>query len=420
MLVVTSNWCVSDGTLSAGPARGFIDRFRAEVRKACLRGGFRRDGSYRPVAAIDVVLAGDTFDWLVSREWTGDVRPWDGGRRAAAARDRVVLGAIGRSHRLLATLAAWMRRGIKVPDADRRGRPMRIASRPVPVRLAVLSGDRDRWLEQVASTWTLSPQAPLVGTCWTDGDVVVRHGEEMDPLYAACAGEPTLGESLAVDLIARFGAALDDVAGVRPVAAGLIRRLAGGRLIDAPTQLVRWLCGHDCGGMLPASARQGLVDVWHRSVDLWHRAARRLPSAGVAGVDLVESIADWLVREAGREDDQSRWLFDPLPAAGTPLLGDATLVVLGHPAAHQGASSAWRRQVLCLGPGGLHPRERLHDDLRAPAAVLVRSGPEGPQTEWLSPGDGAARSDWHDEDRLVGGVWLSALPRGMAGIVDAA
>ena len=76
MLVVTSNWCVTDGTLSAGPPRGCLERFRAEVRRASLRCGFGRDGNYRPPDAIDVVLAGDTFDWLVSREWTGDVRPW--------------------------------------------------------------------------------------------------------------------------------------------------------------------------------------------------------------------------------------------------------------------------------------------------------------------------------------------------------
>ena len=54
MLVVTSNWCVSDGTLSAGPPRGCLERFRAEVRRASLRCGFRRDGSYRPLDAIDV------------------------------------------------------------------------------------------------------------------------------------------------------------------------------------------------------------------------------------------------------------------------------------------------------------------------------------------------------------------------------
>ena len=421
MLVVTSNWCVPDGTLSAGPPRGYLDRFRAEVRKACLRGGFRRDGSYRPVDAIDVVLAGDTFDWLVSREWTDDVRPWDGGRRAAAARDRVVLGAIGRGHRLLATLAAWLRRGIEVPMADRRGRPMPMASRPVRVRVAMLSGDRDRCLEQVVSGSTLSTSDLSVGTCWSDGDVVVRHGEEMDPLHSACGREPTLGESLAVDLIARFGAAIDDFVELRPVAAGLVRRLAGGRIIDAPLRLVGWLSAHEGGGTLPTTARQELLDAWHRSVDLWHRAARRLPSGGDAGVDLVERIAEWLACEVGADDGRSTRWFDPPPAPGAPRIGEAaTTVVLGHPAADPRASAAWRRQVVCLGPGALHTSDPLGDDLHAPAAVSVRPGSEGPQIEWLSPHNGAATPGWQDGDRPVRGVWLSAPPRGETGIVDAA
>ena len=421
MLVVTSNWCVSDGTLSAGLPRGAIDRFRAEVRKASLRGGFRRDGIYRPVDAIDVVLAGDTFDWLVSREWTGDIRPWDGGRRAAAARDRVALGAIGRSHRLLATLADWMRRGIEVPLADRRGRPMPTASRRVPIRVAVLCGDRDRWLEQAASGWTASSRVPVIGRCWSDGDVVVRHGDEMDPLCSACGCEPTLGESLAVDLIARFGTSLEGIAGIGPLAAGIVRRLAEGRIIDAPMRLVRWLSTHACGGMLPASARQGVVDAWHRSVALWHRAARRLPSGGAAGVDLVGRMAEWLELEGRGEDERTRQWFETVPASGATLLGEAaTTVVLGHPSADPGASTAWRRQVVCLGPGALHPRDSLDDDLAAPAAVLIRPGHEGRQIEWLPLDAMASKDGWQDEDRPARGVWLSSLPRGVAGIVDAA
>lgn len=421
MLVVTSNWCVPDGTLSAGPPRGYLDRFRAEVRKACLRGGFRRDGSYRPVDAIDVILAGDTFDWLVSREWTDDVRPWDGGRRAAAARDRVVLGAIGRGHRLLATLAAWLRRGIEVPMADRRGRPMPMASSPVRVRVAMLSGDRDRCLEQVVSGSMLSTGDLSIGTCWSDGGVVVRHGEELDPLHSACGREPTLGESLAVDLIARFGAAIDDLVELRPVAAGLVRRLAGGRIVDAPLRLVGWLSAHEGGGMLPTTARQGLLDAWHRSVDLWHRAARRLPSGGDAGVDLVERIVDWLDRAASGNGEPQRPRFDAIPGSGVPLCGEAaTTVVLGHPAADPRASAVWRRRVVCLGPGALHASDPLGDDLHVPAAVSVRPGCEGPQIEWLSPHDGAATPGWQDGDRPVRGVWLSAPPRGETGIVDAA
>ena len=276
MLVVTSNWCVSDGTLSAGPPRGCVERFRAEVRRASLRCGFRRDGSYRPVDAIDVVLAGDTFDWLISREWTGDLRPWNDGRRAAAARERVVSGAARRSHRLQATLAAWMQRGIEVPMADRRGRPMPTASRPVPVRVAVLCGERDRWLEQAAGDWQLSARAPMVGRCWSDGDVTVRHGDDMDPLHATCGGEPTLGESLAVDLIARFGVALDDVADVRPLAASLVRRLACGAVLDAPTRLVGWLAARDGGATLTA-ARGGFRPA---GMTDWIWSARSLSGCG--------------------------------------------------------------------------------------------------------------------------------------------
>jgi hypothetical protein len=440
MLVVTSNWCVPDGTLSAGLPRKFIDRFRAEIRKASLRGGVRRDGSYRPVDAIDIVLAGDTFDWLVSREWTGAVRPWDAGRRAAAARERVVLGAMRRGHRLLATLAGWIRRGIEVPLADRRGRPMPTVSRSVPVRVAVLSGDRDRWLEQAVGGWMRSAGAPLpsIGRCWSDGEVVVRHGEELDPLSAACASEPTLGESLAVDLIARFAVAIDELAGLSPLAPGLVRQLAGGRLIDTPTRLIGWLSAHDGRSDFPLMARQPLIDAWHRSVAMWHRTARRLPSGGAVGVDLVDQLADWMeLTGCGKSPP---WPFQPRSGvnfrstgatAGNaegflgrqpPLSGGgaATTVVLGHPAADTSASAAWRDHVVCLGPGDLHPGDHLGDHLGAPRAVLVQPSHERRQVEWLPLGSGAPQESGQDDEHLVRGVWLSAVRHGAAGIVDAA
>ena len=421
MLVVTSNWCVSDGTLSAGLPRACIERFRAEVRRASLRCGFRRDGSYRPVDAIDIVFAGDTFDWLVSREWTGDVRPWDGGGAAAAARQRVVADAAGHSHRLLATLAAWMRRGIDVPVADRRGRPMPTSSCRVPVRVAVLCGDRDRWLEQAAHGWMASNRPAMVGRCWSDGDVTVRHGEEIDPLHTACGSEPTLGESLAVDLIARFGASLDDIAPLRPLAGGLVRRLAGGSPIDAATRLARWLAAHDDAFPIPSAARQRVVDAWHRSVALWHRAARRLTPRGEGGVDLVGVIAEWLERDGCRDVGKTDPWIDafPTPAVAFPWDSAAT-VVLGHPAADAGGTTLSRRQVVCLGPGGLLSMERLEDDLRGPATVVIRPDSDGRQIEWLPIDAVAGRiGRWYD-DEPGHGVWLSAASLGRGGIVDAA
>lgn len=423
MLVVTSNWCVSDGTLSAGPPRGCVERFRAEVRRASLRCGFRRDGSYQPVDAVDVVLAGDTFDWLISREWTGDLRPWNDGRRAAAARERVVAGAVRRSHRMQATLADWMRRGIEVPMADRRGRPMPTASRPVPVRVAVLCGDRDRWLEQAAGDWMLSARAPMVGTCWSNGDVTVRHGDDIDPLHAACGGEPTLGESLAVDLIARFGVALDDIADVRPLAASLVRRLACGAVLEAPARLVGWLAARDGGATLPAAGRQGLIDTWHRCVALWQRSARRLSPRGNNGLDLVGTIAEWLRRDAVADGFRSGQWADaaPIPGAASPWDSAAT-VVLGHPAAEVGTPAAWHSRVVCLGPRALQTPDHLDEDLSGPAAAVVRRARDGGQIEWLPIDTIAGRIGCrHDHDEERGrGVWRSPAALVRDGIVDAA
>ena len=423
MLVVTSNWCVSDGTLSAGPPRGCVERFRAEVRRASLRCGFRRDGSYRPVDAIDVVLAGDTFDWLISREWTGDLRPWNDGRRAAAARERVVAGAVRRTRRLQATLADWMRRGIEVPMADRRGRPIPTAPRPVTVRVAVLCGDRDRWLEQAAGARMISARAPLVGRCWSDGDVTVRHGDDMDPLHAAYGGEPTLGESLAVDLIARFGVALDDIAEIRPLAASLVRRLACGAVLDAPTRLVGWLAARDGGAMLPGAGRQGLIAAWRRCVDLWQRAARRLSPRGNDGLDLVGTIAEWLRRDIVADVVRLGQWGDAAPTLGAASLWDsAATVVLGHPAAEVGTPAARLSRVVCLGPSALQSLDHFDEDLSGPAAVVVRRARDGGQIEWLPIGMVAGRVGVrHDHDDERGrGVWRSPAALGRDGIVDAA
>jgi len=380
------------------------------------------------VNAVDVVLAGDTFDWRISREWTEEVRPWDGSRRAAAALDRVAVGSLQQGHRLLATLANWMRRGIKVPEADRRGRPQPNVSRPVPVRVAVLCGDRDRWLERVVSGRKLLAHGPMIGTRWSDGDVTVRHGAEFDPLSVACGGEPTLGESIAVDLIGRFGASLHDIAILRPLAAGLLRRLAGGCPIDAPQRLAAWLDAHDRGAAIPSAARQQVADAWQRAVALWHRASRRLPPYGENGVDLVSRVAEWLELNPRTADPPGATWLD----TARPMEVDAcSTAVLGHPPANIASSAAWRRQVVCLGPRACEARNRLADDAGTPAAVVVicpgRAIPQkgrqiDRQIDWLQMT--TVRSHGNQEDgRGERGVWLSnqaADSQALHGIVDAA
>jgi len=418
MLLVTSNWCVSDGTLAAAPPRALVGWLRVQVRRAALRSGFGPDGSYRPVEGIDLVFAGDTFDWLVSREWTGDIRPWHAGPRAAAARERVAAGALRRASRLLATLAGWGRRGIAVPVADARGRPRASPSRAVPVRVVLLRGDRDRWLDRLAAHGPGSGAGPVVGRCWSDGASVVHHGEELDPLCAAGDGEPTLGESLAVELLARFGDALDGVAVPRRLVPQLLGRLAAGHPLDTAARLSGWLAASDRAA-LPESTRQAVIDAWCRCVAGWHRAARRLPLQGAAGIDLVGRIADWL-ESAGGGGGSDRRRPPVMPATRGIELPPAGAVILGHPAEDGGAAAAWRRQVVCLGGRGLPRGPGVDDDAESPRAVACRPGPRGLRVEWLplGPSERALGPDALDDRNR--GIWFSDRAGDRGGFVDAA
>jgi hypothetical protein len=447
MLVVTSNWCVTDGSLAAGPAPGLVARLRGQLRLASLRAGIRGDGRYRPLIGITVVFAGDTFDWLTSLEWTGDARPWESSRRAAAARERVVAGSWRLAGRLVATLSAWGRRGIDVPLADQRGRPLAGSRGRVPVRVVILRGDRDRWIDRIAFA---GPRVALsVGTEWTDGDVLVRHGQEIETLWHD-GGPPTLGESLAVELISRFGRSLQDADGLGRRLPAMLRLLAAGRLVDAPCRLAAWMAARNRDGSLSAPARGRVIDAWNRAVAAWHRAVRRLDLGGGEGVDLPGRLATALTLDARWQHELPMALAHEEPPCEEPLAETAerppassgACVVLGHPPAGFAPSSHWKSRVLCIGPAAVRRSGETHPGLpgaaglaaldppgmiRAwadpvvapvPLAAHVARGTAEPWLDWLSLGGAGPGGRQYDSAGC--GIWRSrAAPAGQH-IVDAA
>ena len=448
MLVVTANWCVPDGTLSSGPPRTLVARLRAEVRRASLRAGVRPDGSYRPVQAASIVFAGDTFDWLTSREWTGDVRPWESSRRAAAARERVAIASLRQGSRLVGTLMAWARRGFAVPDADRRGRPLPGSFRHVPLRIALLRGDRDRWIDRMVAP-DAGHAVVSVGTDWTDGIVTVRHGEEIESLWHPGGREPTLGESLAVDLIAQFAILLIDGAGRRPWWPAVVRRLVVGRIIDAPVRLAGWLAARERDGSLVAAERSAAVAAWNQALAGWHRAVRRLDLGDARGIDVADRVAASLALPADAGDafgvDATMEHFDP-DAPTPPAAGTAASEILGHPPAGFMPPAVWRRRVLCIGPGalqdavgqraerrpagaaglalfdppGMIPRIAGVEDTPLPSAALVGTGATGPWLDWLPLDGGAAVPDCRHGASDRRGIWRSNQSAPGLRIVDAA
>lgn len=356
MLVVTANWGFTDGTLVAGggPPRAARTWLHG-IRQAVIRTGFGRDGVYRPPGTIDVVLAGDTFDCLVSAAWSGRDRPWHGGLRVAEARRRVLLGCARRAAPLLAGLARLARAGLAVPVADRRGRPSRAAVARVPVRPVLLVGDRDWPL--VEATAEAAARGAMVAATWSDGIVLVRHGHELDPAChvdgpAEPAGRPpTLAESMAVDLVGRFAVGLAAAGMAATSIAPLLDALASATALEMPALISAWGMADTASDAADSALRDGVESAWQRSVDGWLREARACsPDLGLPFSPL-ESLAAWLA---------SRGAVPP-PAALLSLLqrgsarfaagGDtARTVVLGHP-----ERSAADGDVVCLGRRTVRP-----------------------------------------------------------------
>jgi hypothetical protein len=383
MLVVTANWGLADGTLVPSSGRQQAD-FLAAVQRAACRAGSRADGRYEPIDRLDLVLAGDTFDALTSTAWTDSLRPWQASARAADTAARVLVAAAIRGRRLLAGLAAWARRGLDVPAADRRGRPIRDRSRRVPARVVILPGDRDSWL--AAAAGRLARRGVRAAGAWAAGGVAVCHGAEFDPLWnggpAVEGGQPTLGASLVVDLLARFGAEMRGRPGLWPVCRSLVGLLAAAQPASWPLVVGDWLAanGRDAAPVRP---------LWRAAVAGWRRQARRVPPACDAGCDVIDAVAAWMEgteREPLRSDAGGELvgLLDP----GPPRVAAAGTVVLGH-----WAVPAEPPGMVGLGPAAWRPAAdeavagvTLAGDAaarwRRGAAHVVFPDPDRPAVRW--------------------------------------
>ncbi len=69
MLVIISDLHLSDSAFSGTiPATAFRV-FRERLRDMAYDASWRRDGSYRPIEELDLVLLGDVLDFIRSELW---------------------------------------------------------------------------------------------------------------------------------------------------------------------------------------------------------------------------------------------------------------------------------------------------------------------------------------------------------------
>lgn len=409
MIVVTANWAFTDGSLVAHD-RQRIAAWFTSLRRAVLRAGWSRDGSYRPLDRVDLVLAGDTFDWLTSAAWGEAARPWHGGRRAAELRRQVMAASATHAADFLGPLQRLVRRGVVMPTSDRRGRPRLDATTTVPVRVTCLVGDRDPWLDEAAA-W-IAARGGAVGTTWADATVTIAHGAEFDPICfdpEPAAGSaardrgraPTLRESLAVDLGVRFAVALraDGRLGV------MGDRLTALVTAHHPLEWQRVLAGRL--DAVATAERRHVVDAWRRAVDAWRREVGRSPPAWDAPGCPWDDLASQFAGDPAANAPAAAWHAPAMARrarAGSAGAAAPGLFVLGHPsgdgvlsAPHDGRQPM--RRTVCLGmrpmrrwgPVGVvgSPAATAVTCVGAlpagagPASVVIRADDDAPTVEWL-------------------------------------
>lgn len=367
MIVVSSNWALTDGTL-VRPATGWLAGLSTAIHRAAIRAGFGRDGGYRPIEVVDLVLAGDTFDWVTSVEWRGPNRPWHGGAAARAAGERAAWRSVQRSRRLLGPLARWARRGLAVPAADRRGRPGH-ATKAVPVRVTLLAGDRDAAIPDV---FRPGPRMPFaIGAAWEGDGVTIRHGHEFDPacrpLADAKVGRtgrpPTLAESVAVDLVVPFIVAVGGGA-AEPVVARLLRQIASADPADIPDGIRAW---RDVDGGHADRGVDRLASTWRRLAAAWLATARRCVPTCDVEFDALHALAaafDEAFAVTGDAPVIPAALRRPGIALRPRPLPDGGELMLGHAA---GGPAVIARSVR----GTAATWEMLAESGRRPVAVAV-------------------------------------------------
>jgi predicted phosphodiesterase len=154
MLIVVSDLHLGDGsTASSIPANAF-HIFASRLRETAYYASFRRDGTYKPIDGIDLLLMGDILDplhstlWLdtapgaiYTRPWTSFTNPLFSSKLEQTT--QAILDGNAESLKVLRQFASGER--ISVPPANARGEPDHEASDRIPlkVRIYYMVGNHD-------------------------------------------------------------------------------------------------------------------------------------------------------------------------------------------------------------------------------------------------------------------------------------
>ena len=278
MLVILSDVHLGDGTTAASISPVAFKLFASRLREAAYFASFRKNGSYRPIENLDIVLMGDILDPLHSTLWLDTkpddenyVRPWtDPSSPHYVAKLRQMTRAIIEENkealdilRQIATdetveihPATWR----KLPNTRTRARV------PVNVNIHYMIGNHDWYYhlpgkafdevrQDVITAMGLSnavspfpyelKDSPALQEVFQEYRVYGRHGDYYDKFnfdLESGRNHATLGDVLTMELLNRFPLAVQERFGdeLSPSLVKSLRRLTNVRpVLAAPL----WISG---------------------------------------------------------------------------------------------------------------------------------------------------------------------------------
>lgn len=232
MLAIISDLHLTDGTSGSTISPGAFQLLGERLIDLAIGASQRRDGSYRPIERVDLLLLGDVLDVIRSSRWLQSrARPWDAADSPATFEtvSQITADILCRNAEALGEFRKLASQGVAIPAGTREGRcdPQQLA--PVPVRIHYMVGNHDwfyhlpgegysRLRKAIAQHMGLvtNPNAPFPHEPWECNEllqamrrhkVFARHGDVYDPFnYEGDRNASSLGDVIVIELLNRFGA----------------------------------------------------------------------------------------------------------------------------------------------------------------------------------------------------------------------
>lgn len=300
MLVIISDLHLTDGSSGETIHLDAFRRFKDSLSELIYHASWRRDGKYRPIEEIDVILLGDILDVIRSTKWLASaVRPWSDtqGQEYVGKIAEISSAALNHNRDSLGILKSLATGSVlSLPPATNDGKPAFTAHDkpgsadriPIKARLHYLVGNHDwfyhlpgapydRIRRQVVEALQLHndaaipfPHDPteseeLIGI-YRATRVFARHGDIFDKLnFEEQRNASSIGDAIVIELINRFPLAVADELGadLPDACARGLREIDNVRPLVLIPVWVNGLIRRTCS----KAVAEKIKDIWDRLAD---------------------------------------------------------------------------------------------------------------------------------------------------------